>query len=73
MLNKIVVLASLQSTVRADDLPLASPPTLLGVVLPELPSLGIGCRTSRVKNYKNEKRKYNADQQCICMARQDYI
>jgi len=33
---------ALLSTVRAEALPLAAPPTLLGVVLPECESLGLG-------------------------------
>jgi hypothetical protein len=34
-------IAPLLSTVRAEALPLLAPPTLLGVVLPELGSLGV--------------------------------
>jgi len=33
---------ALLSVVRAEDLPLFTPPTLLGVILPECVSLGIG-------------------------------
>jgi hypothetical protein len=39
--NEMLEVAVL-STVRAEALPLATPPTLLGVVLPECESLGLG-------------------------------
>jgi hypothetical protein len=35
-------IAPLLSTVKAEDLPLVAPPTLLGVLLPERGSLGFG-------------------------------
>jgi len=40
--SKEMLEVALLSTVRAEALPLAAPPTLLGVVLPECDSLGLG-------------------------------
>jgi hypothetical protein len=40
--SKEMLEVALLSTVRAEALPLAAPPTLLGVVLPECESLGLG-------------------------------
>jgi hypothetical protein len=40
--SKEMLEVAILSTVRAEALPLATPPTLLGVVLPECESLGLG-------------------------------
>jgi hypothetical protein len=40
--SKEMLEVALLSTVRAEALPLAAPPTLLGVILPECESLGLG-------------------------------
>jgi hypothetical protein len=40
--SKEMLEVAVLSTVRAEALPLATPPTLLGVVLPECESLGLG-------------------------------
>jgi hypothetical protein len=41
-MSKETLEVALLSTVRAEALPLPAPPTLLGVVLPECVSLGLG-------------------------------
>ena len=41
-MSKEILEVAVLSTVRAEALPLATPPTLLGVVLPECESLGLG-------------------------------